>query len=287
MDLLGGLTMEFTPEQSAAIERRDGDLLLDAGAGSGKTRVLTERFARSVEDDGVAIGEMLTITFTDKAAAELRERIRLRLAQGPRPELARETESAWISTIHGFCSRILRAHALQAGIDPQFSVLDQAAAEELATAACAAATTEIAVDPEGAKLIAAYNIAPLQTAVRDVYDELRSRGEPEPRLPPVFAADEAGGREAVVAAASERFGIAAEALRLHMLQAAVTKSVAATLEMLTDVGARIDVGFECRRSLTRSRSRAREKPSRPTSARAIRRRTSSSNRYSPTSPRCP
>ncbi|HYB26953.1 MAG TPA: UvrD-helicase domain-containing protein, partial [Solirubrobacteraceae bacterium] len=65
----------FTDEQLVAIERREGDLLLDAGAGSGKTSVLVERFVRSVLEDGIEVGAILTITFTEKAAAEMRERI--------------------------------------------------------------------------------------------------------------------------------------------------------------------------------------------------------------------
>ena len=72
---------QVTDEQRRAIERRDGDLLLDAGAGSGKTSVLVERFARAVLEDGVDVGAILTITFTDKAAAELRDRIRARLRE--------------------------------------------------------------------------------------------------------------------------------------------------------------------------------------------------------------
>jgi len=65
----------WTPEQWRAIERRQGDLLLDAGAGSGKTSVLVERFVRAVLVDGVDVSAILTITFTEKAAAELRDRI--------------------------------------------------------------------------------------------------------------------------------------------------------------------------------------------------------------------
>ena len=59
-----GRIVEYTPEQTAAIERRAGDLLLDASAGSGKTSVLVERFVRAVLEDGVDVAAMLTITFT-------------------------------------------------------------------------------------------------------------------------------------------------------------------------------------------------------------------------------
>ena len=95
-----------------------GDLLLDAGAGSGKTSVLVERFVRAVLVDGVDVGAILTITFTEKAAAELRDRIRARLRELGADEAARRTEGAFISTIHGFCARVLRTHALAAGLDP-------------------------------------------------------------------------------------------------------------------------------------------------------------------------
>ena len=114
----------FTPEQREAIERREGDLLLDAGAGSGKTSVLVERFVRSVLEDGVDVGAILTITFTEKAAAEMRERIRRRLRELGADDAARATEGAFISTIHGFCARVLRTHALAVGIDPAFVVVD-------------------------------------------------------------------------------------------------------------------------------------------------------------------
>src|ERR1700716_976061 len=123
--------MEFTPEQLAAIERRAGDLLLDASAGSGKTSVLVERFVRAVVEDGVEVSAILTITFTEKAAAELRDRIRRALRERGADDAARATEGAFISTIHGFCARVLRANALSAGIDPAFVVLDQPEAGRL------------------------------------------------------------------------------------------------------------------------------------------------------------
>src|SRR6201996_1549998 len=130
-----GPDRSWTAEQLAAIERRRGDLLLDAGAGSGKTSVLVERFARSVLEDGVEVSAILVITFTEKAAAELRDRVRARLRELGALDAARATETAFISTIHGFCARVLRTHALAAGLDPSFAVLDQPEAEELADAA--------------------------------------------------------------------------------------------------------------------------------------------------------
>src|SRR5437763_3916740 len=140
----------FTREQLDSIERREGPLFLDAGAGSGKTSVLVERFVRSVLDDGVDVSAILTITFTDKAAAEMRERIRRRLRELGALEQARATEGAFISTIHGFCARLLRANALAAGVDPAFAVLDEFEAGRLAGEAYEAALQEFAEEVPGA-----------------------------------------------------------------------------------------------------------------------------------------
>jgi ATP-dependent helicase/nuclease subunit A len=177
--------LEWTAEQQRAIDRRHGDLLLDASAGSGKTSVLVERFVRSVLDDGVDVSAMLTITFTEKAAAELRDRIRSRLHALGAAEAARRTEGAFISTIHGFCARVLRANALAAGLDPHFSVLDRYESEPLSTAAFDDALQELADDADDAvELIAAYGAGPLRAAVLGTYAQLRSAGALHPRLPP-------------------------------------------------------------------------------------------------------
>jgi len=174
----------FTDEQLLAIERRQGDLLLDASAGSGKTSVLVERFARSVLEDGIDVGAILTITFTEKAAAEMRDRIRRRLRELGADDAARATEGAFISTIHGFCARVLRAHALAAGLDPAFVVLDAPDAERIADAAFDDALEELARRwPHAIDLIAAYGAGALRSAIIQVHDELRSRGERRPRLP--------------------------------------------------------------------------------------------------------
>jgi ATP-dependent exoDNAse (exonuclease V) beta subunit len=191
----------FTDEQRAAIERRSGDLLLDAGAGSGKTSVLVERFARSVLDDGVRVHSILTITFTDKAAAELRDRIRSRLRSLGAVDVARDTEGAFISTIHGFCARVLRANALAAGIDPAFVVLERASSERLMDAAFDDAVESVGGARE---LLAAWGVGPLRAALLAVHAELRSRGQTEPALPSLGAAAVGlpAARSALVAASA-------------------------------------------------------------------------------------
>jgi ATP-dependent helicase/nuclease subunit A len=117
-------TFALTPEQEAAVAARDQPRFVRAGAGSGKTRVLVERFLAAVQEDGLPVDRILAITFTEKAAAELRSRVRERLLAAGDREAARQAEAAAISTIHGFCSRLLRSHALDAGLDPDFRVLD-------------------------------------------------------------------------------------------------------------------------------------------------------------------
>jgi ATP-dependent helicase/nuclease subunit A len=181
--------MEFTAEQSYAIERRDGDLLLDASAGSGKTSVLVERFVRAVLEDGVEVSAILAITFTDKAAAELRERVRQRFRELGAAEQARATEGAFISTIHAFCARVLRAYALLAGVDPRFVVLDEPDARRLADQAFEDALGDLG----DVELIASYGAGALRAATLGTHAELRSRGEREPALPPL--GPEPGGAE--------------------------------------------------------------------------------------------
>jgi ATP-dependent exoDNAse (exonuclease V) beta subunit len=185
----------FTPEQQAAIEH-PGGLLLTANAGSGKTSVMAERYVRAAREPvaetghasgfGADVGRILAITFTEKAATELRTRVRERFEALGDGERARATEAAWISTFHGFCARLLRTHALAAGIDPRFTVLDEDAARRLADAAFDAALDDlVAAHGEAAlELIAAYRLRDLRDAILALHGELRSRGMDDPKLPP-------------------------------------------------------------------------------------------------------
>lgn len=115
--------MNLNPEQETAVGELERDFVLAAGAGSGKTRVLTERFVRGVDSAGRdAFNSTLAITFTEKAAGELWQRVRAGVAETCGPEMAAHTDLAWISTIHSMCSRLLRRHALEAGLDPWFVI---------------------------------------------------------------------------------------------------------------------------------------------------------------------
>lgn len=125
--------------QKEIVTTLDRPLFVEAGAGSGKTYTLTQRIAWALTEgsgrDGAAylddVSQILVITFTNAAAREIKERVRSTLrAQGMNGQ-ALKVDSAWISTIHGMCSRILRRHALDLGIDPAFRIASGNEADEL------------------------------------------------------------------------------------------------------------------------------------------------------------
>ena len=103
-------------EQRAAVETIDGPLLVLAGAGTGKTRVLTTRFAHILLTGQAFPGQVLAVTFTNKAAREMRERVGA--------ILGRPVEGLWLGTFHALCARMLRRHAELVGLTPNFTILD-------------------------------------------------------------------------------------------------------------------------------------------------------------------
>ena len=128
------MAVRFTEEQRACVERLAGPVDISAGAGSGKTFTLTQRIAAALADPASGVDDVdqiCAITFTRKAAAELKGRVRSTLRAQGRLDQAMKVDGAWISTIHGMCSRILRAEALQLGVDPGFRVLEGKEREDL------------------------------------------------------------------------------------------------------------------------------------------------------------
>lgn len=117
------------PQQRDIVTTLDRPLFVSAGAGSGKTFTLTRRILWALSPESGPfihnLDQVLAITFTKDAAAEIRERVRGALIEEGMGDIALQVDDAWISTIHGMCSRILRAHALELGLDPEFSVLDE------------------------------------------------------------------------------------------------------------------------------------------------------------------
>lgn len=120
-----------TPGQRQIITTLNEPLMVSAGAGSGKTFTLTQRIAYALSETTPdaqpieSVSQILAITFTKKAAAELKSRIKRQLMGMGLVEEALKVDDAWISTIHGMCSRLLREHALELGIDPSFSVVSE------------------------------------------------------------------------------------------------------------------------------------------------------------------
>ncbi len=236
----------LTVEQRAAIDDRERDLFLIAGAGSGKTTVLVERFCEIVaEPGGAEIDELLAFTFTERAAGSLKRRIRAELsrraraAEGERASelraLGRESEGAWISTIHAFCHRLLSSHALLAGLDPRFSVLDEDEAARLRVRAFDRAFTAFgaaAGDDDRFEVAAAVGYDRLRETVCSAHDELRALGQAQPILPELEPVDPAAaGAELVEAAAA----LAGE-LRIDEAK----KFVANALEKVLAAGAALD-----------------------------------------------
>ncbi|TYB49912.1 DNA helicase PcrA [Actinomadura chibensis] len=126
----------LNPQQRDAVLHSGGPLLIVAGAGSGKTRVLTHRIAHLLGERDVHPGQILAITFTNKAAAEMKERVDALV--GPR------SRAMWVMTFHSACVRILRREAKRLGFPTTFSIYDQADANRLMALVC----RELDLDPK-------------------------------------------------------------------------------------------------------------------------------------------
>ncbi len=122
MDRVVGVK-NLNKEQLEAVKHKKGPLLIIAGAGTGKTTVITERIKYLIEKEKVKPSEILALTFTHKAAREMEERVDIALPFG--------YTQMWISTFHSFCDRILRREALHIGLDPKFKLMTQATTIQL------------------------------------------------------------------------------------------------------------------------------------------------------------
>ena len=133
--------MELSAEQLAAVERSGQDVCVVAGPGSGKTRVLVERFAWLVECKDADPTRILAITFTEKAATAMKRKLVERFAH--RQKVRERVERAWVATIDAFCARLLRENAIEAGLAPDFSVLDEGSAKRIRREAAEQALDEL------------------------------------------------------------------------------------------------------------------------------------------------
>ena len=177
------MTFDLNSDQHRAASTLERSVVVTAGAGSGKTRMLTERFVNAVVPgriDGWAaasVDDIVAITFTDKAAGELAERVRHGLRDAGLIDEARRVDGGWVSTIHGLCSRLLRRHAFEAGVDPLFEVAETVAIGRIRGDAFErAALRLVATDADVAALLDAYGYGRVFDAVAEVTRELAVRG---------------------------------------------------------------------------------------------------------------
>ena len=196
--------VNMTQEQRVAVEAR-GKVIVSASAGSGKTFVMIERLVELILA-GEDVRRILAVTFTNKAAAQMRERLRNALLKGIAAHTGAERERlkdqlaalplAEISTIHAFCGRLVRTYFYAAGVDPAFRIAGDEEAEgtELRARALDAAFEEMYADREGnAALLAVFcrrgKDAALRKTVKDLHKKVRMLADYEERLAGMGTAD--------------------------------------------------------------------------------------------------
>lgn len=177
-----------TREQVAVIRSEQPSFVVTASAGAGKTYVLVERYLRHIEEGEADPDQILTITFTKKAAAEMKSRIVRKLRAKRLFEEAQLAETGPIQTIHSFCERLLRENSLEAGLDPQFEIMDEGTASRLGVECVREALATPLDEAPHAEGLLSYlagrrkygaNRSPyatIESAVSDVLEKLRATG---------------------------------------------------------------------------------------------------------------
>lgn len=229
----------LTPNQASAVERISGDLVIRAGAGSGKTTVLARRFVQGLlphasgEAGEVDVDQILTITFTAKAAAEVADRVRTQMNSSISADAGRRVGEAWISTIHRLCGRLVRRHALEAGVEPGFALADEVQSAMLQAEAFEIAATKLL--REGTDGEAAFSAYPYDSAfesIRDIHENVRAMGlDPETVSIP-------SGREALEDAVAEAIDCARHLVAV-LAECSQTESVRTNSEAISTYGAEL------------------------------------------------
>ena len=179
---------ELLPEQAAAAYEIEKHISVTAGPGSGKTTVLVERYLHILHEQSLSIDQIVAITFTNRAANEMRERLRKELnrildtATGDERRrwlnYKRTLDGAVITTIHGFCARLLREFPLEARVDPQFTLLDEHQAALMLEWIVEEVLSEFisAGHPEISRLTLGVGRSRLAAALAQVYRDARGQG---------------------------------------------------------------------------------------------------------------
>ncbi len=181
----------YTPEQEQAIFDLDHSLVVTAGAGSGKTRVLVGRYVNILEQQAADIDEVIAITFTEKAANEMKGRAweeiikREKKAGSPEEarrwrELARKAISARIGTIDSFCAQLVREYPIEAGVDPEFAIMDELDTRRAMYASARSAVDKMLQrkDPYMTALVVDKGFGVVAEALCRVFEKLRMTGKP-------------------------------------------------------------------------------------------------------------
>jgi len=172
------VNVSLTKSQKKAVQTLGKNILVSAGAGTGKTRVLVERILHLLLDQKALITELLVMTFTEKAALEIKSRLSASLRAAGLDRACQELERAAISTFHSFASRLLKEHPIEAGVDPDFRVIESEQAELLkeevlreTIAAC------YAENREAFELLPVYGEDKVRDGILRVYTAARHEGK--------------------------------------------------------------------------------------------------------------
>ncbi len=175
--------MDLSKEQKPVILDSHPRILVSAGAGSGKTRLLVAYFVHALVDEGTPPERMIAVTFTRKAAAELVGRIRSELHRLGRHDLAWSLDAATVGTIHSLCRRLIKERALEAGVDPACNVLEADAAGLIKIEACQQAWESVIAEAGEAELeVFACGGENMRTEAVALYDRLRGMGRELPQI---------------------------------------------------------------------------------------------------------
>ena len=169
--------MKLTPDQKKAVNLKGRHALISAGAGTGKTRTLVERAVELVARRSVPVSELLILTFTEKAAGEIKQLLSRRFQEEKLVSARQDLESAYISTFHGFSARLLRNHPVEAGVDPEFRVLENEEAELLKEEALDETIAELFETQAPAfALFRSYGETAIREAILSVYHTAGQEG---------------------------------------------------------------------------------------------------------------